>query len=115
MPLRMDAMRDRNSLYREVGDGLIENAYTLKITNLEQAPRSYRLIVTGLPEPTLQVGGLDRALAPGEVRRVPLTITVSRDSLDRPGSDIRFRLEAEGTDGIAVEAKTRFLGPPPGL
>lgn len=31
--LRMDVLRDRHTLYREMADGAIENVYTLKITN----------------------------------------------------------------------------------
>jgi cytochrome c oxidase accessory protein FixG len=114
-PLRMDAMRDRNSLYREVGAGLVENVYTLKITNLEDTPRAYRLDITGLPEATLQIDGLERPLAPGELRRVPVTVSVPRASLEQSAADVLFRLEAEGAPGISAEAKTRFLGPPPGL
>jgi len=44
VPLRADLIRDRNALYRELPGDLIENVYTLKITNMDNAPHSYRLV-----------------------------------------------------------------------
>ena len=44
VPLRADLIRDRNALYRELPGDLIENVYTLKITNMDDAPHSYRLV-----------------------------------------------------------------------
>jgi cytochrome c oxidase accessory protein FixG len=43
VPLRADLIRDRNALYRELPGDLIENVYTLKITNMDNAPHRYRL------------------------------------------------------------------------
>src|SRR5690606_37037028 len=48
MPLRADLIRDRNALYRELPDGLIENVYTLKITNMDDADHEYRLSAINL-------------------------------------------------------------------
>ena len=41
VPLRADLIRDRNALYRELPGDLIENVYTLKITNMDDAPHQY--------------------------------------------------------------------------
>ena len=49
MPLRADLIRDRNALYRELPGGMIENVYTLKITNMDARPHRYEFI---LPEDT---------------------------------------------------------------
>jgi cytochrome c oxidase accessory protein FixG len=43
IPLRAELIRDRNALYRELPGGVIENVYTLKITNMDDAPHSYEL------------------------------------------------------------------------
>ena len=43
VPLRADLIRDRNALYRELPGDLIENVYTLKVTNMDGAPHSYTL------------------------------------------------------------------------
>jgi cytochrome c oxidase accessory protein FixG len=57
LPLKMDVIRDRNALAREVEDGLIENVYTLRIMNTDEQPHTYQLSVSGLP-------GLTMATAP---------------------------------------------------
>jgi cytochrome c oxidase accessory protein FixG len=49
IPLRADLIRDRNALYRELPGGMIENVYTLKITNMDARPHHYEFI---LPEDT---------------------------------------------------------------
>jgi cytochrome c oxidase accessory protein FixG len=43
-PLRADLIRDRNALYRELPDGMIENVYTLKITNMDDKAHRYEFI-----------------------------------------------------------------------
>ena len=45
VPLRADLIRDRNALYRELPGGMIENVYTLKITNMDSAPHQYDMTV----------------------------------------------------------------------
>jgi len=41
VPLRADLIRDRNALYRELPGDVIENVYTLKITNMDSVPHHY--------------------------------------------------------------------------
>jgi len=50
--LGLDVIRDRNQLYRETNEGLIENVYTLKILNMDTAAHSYQLEASGLLHPT---------------------------------------------------------------
>jgi len=45
VPLRADLIRDRNALYRELPGGLVENVYTLKITNMDDSPHRYDMTV----------------------------------------------------------------------
>jgi cytochrome c oxidase accessory protein FixG len=45
VPLRADLIRDRNALYRELPGDLVENVYTLKITNMDNAPHRYDMTV----------------------------------------------------------------------
>ena len=45
VPLRADLIRDRNALYRELPGDLIENVYTLKITNMDSSPHQYEMTV----------------------------------------------------------------------
>jgi len=43
IPLELDIIRDRNALYRETVDGLIENIYTLKLINMDTKDHQYKL------------------------------------------------------------------------
>jgi cytochrome c oxidase accessory protein FixG len=45
VPLRADLIRDRNALYRELPGDVVENVYTLKITNMDNAPHRYDMLV----------------------------------------------------------------------
>jgi len=45
VPLRADLIRDRNVLYRELPGGMIESVYMLKISNMDNKPHRYELIV----------------------------------------------------------------------
>jgi cytochrome c oxidase accessory protein FixG len=45
VPLRADLIRDRNALYRELPGDLVENVYTLKITNMDDQPHHYDIRV----------------------------------------------------------------------
>ena len=52
-PVILDVIRDRNSLYRELPNEIIENTYTLKVINQSETPRSFNLSVGGIPGLTL--------------------------------------------------------------
>ena len=45
VPLRADLIRDRNALYRELPGEVIENVYTLKITNMDDVPHQYNMTI----------------------------------------------------------------------
>ena len=49
-PLILDVIRDRNALYREVHGDRIENIYSLKVINLDDAPHTYSLRVGGIEQ-----------------------------------------------------------------
>jgi polyferredoxin len=72
--LLIDVLRDRSALLRETSDGRIENAYTLKLMNLDNAPRQFEVGVSGMPGIEI-VGERRFDVAPGAIR--PLSITVS--------------------------------------
>jgi cytochrome c oxidase accessory protein FixG len=45
----VDVIRDRNTLARITGNGVVENVYRLQIANGTEQPRHYRVSVRGLP------------------------------------------------------------------
>ena len=49
----VDVIRDRNSLYRQLDDGSIENVYTVRLVNKDTEAHTLRLSVSGLQDATL--------------------------------------------------------------
>jgi cytochrome c oxidase accessory protein FixG len=111
-PLILDVIRDRNALYREVRGDRIENAYTLRLINLDDAPHAYRLEVAGLDEAELvSPTGVIEA-QPGEVSTIAARVQAP-SSAAHGVHPITLSLAAVDAPGIAVQEKTRFLGPQP--
>ena len=48
-PLKVDVIRDRAAMAREVEGGLIENVYRLQIMNTTEQARAFEIAVSGLP------------------------------------------------------------------
>ncbi len=47
-PLKLDVIRDRGSMGRETGDGLVENVYRLQVMNTAERAHTFRVRATGL-------------------------------------------------------------------
>ncbi len=113
--LDLDVLRDRNSLYRETDQGRIENVYTLKIINMEEQPHRYRLAVeagaSGLSTLRLVKGGPSVTVGAGEVRNLPVAVSVDRQELRQTVNRIEFVIEAEDKSELRRREVARFLGP----
>jgi cytochrome c oxidase accessory protein FixG len=106
----VDVLRDRNALYRERGDGLIENVYNVKILNKDSAAHDFVIEATGLPGLQIDYGVATVPVGPGEVRSVPVRIRVPRSEL-RGGSDIQVTIRTDGEHALEASGKARFLAP----
>ncbi len=90
--VRLDVMRDRNTLYRELSDGQIENVYQLKILNKEDQPRRVRISVTGLPGARVETAPAEIQLGAGALLDVVARISVERRCrATRPGGSEHTR------------------------
>jgi cytochrome c oxidase accessory protein FixG len=112
-PVRLDAIRDRNTLYREVAGGEIENVFSLKLLNLDTRPHRYEISVDGPEGLRLVLDSEDLELESGEVRRIPARVMMPRDRLPSAGAEIVFRAQAEDSPELEADAESRFLGPAP--
>jgi cytochrome c oxidase accessory protein FixG len=109
-PLNLDVIRDRNRLYRELGDGVIENVYTLKILNKAEPAREFVLTVSGREGYELEPATLRVPVAGGAVYST--TVHVRRAASAAPRSaHILFRLARADVPSQFVERDARFLGP----
>jgi cytochrome c oxidase accessory protein FixG len=111
-PLILDVIRDRNALYREVHGDRIENAYTLKMINLDDRPHSYRLTVSGMPALRLIAPVGEIPLPPGSVNTVAASLEAPRE-LAGGVHHIILTLAAVDGSGIALHENARFIGPAP--
>ena len=111
MPLELNIIRDRNALYRETSEGLVENVYTLKIINMDAQTHTYRLSISGLEGLTLLNRKGEFSVNSGEVIELPVQVQIDPVKLERAGNDIQFHLEAIDKPELSVTETGRFIGP----
>jgi cytochrome c oxidase accessory protein FixG len=114
--LRVDVIRDRGALGREVAGGLIENVYRLQIINSDESPVELDLRATGVPGLVLQTAdqGATRVRVDGSANRlVPVVLRAPADGL-KPGLyDIRFETSGKRDSGesASVVEQSSFYVP----
>ncbi len=108
--LLADILRDRGALLRETAEGKIENVYTLKLMNLDELPRDYRIEVDGLPGIEI-VGQREFTVEPGSIRPLPLTVAMPGDSGESGIRPISFRIAARHDPATVVVEKSSFVLP----
>jgi cytochrome c oxidase accessory protein FixG len=116
-PMKMDVIRDRGSLAREV-DEHVENVYRLQIMNTEERPRRFILtvegsshlgsveIVTDPPDPFLSIPAVTTQMVAVRVLAVPHDVEGMQP--------IEFELKTVDGEGQAVtlHEKSKFMVPP---
>jgi len=109
-PLTVDVLHDRQTLSRLTTDGRIENDYTLKVANMLEQPRRFRLQVDG--PVGVHVAGSDTFEVPaGSVRALPVTLSLAADTDLHGAQSIHLVIDAvDGTPTRAVE-RTVFILP----
>lgn len=107
IPLEVDIIRDRNALYRETNEGLIENVYTLKVLNKSQQDATYTVSVEGLKD-VQYIGDATVNVEAGEVYTLPISLAVDPYNLDKRVTEFHFTVTR--TDGQAtVTEPSKFL------
>ncbi|MFA6986250.1 MAG: 4Fe-4S dicluster domain-containing protein [Arenimonas sp.] len=108
IPLIAEVLRDRNALYRVVGDGRIENSYTLKIINKDAKPQRYRISLQAPGGIVLAGGERTIEAAAEEVLSLPVSLSAP-DSLHGKQT-VTFKVET--LDGQARRSvPSSFFGP----
>ena len=111
VPLSIDAIRDRNQLYRENSDGLIENVYTLKVMNKSQQTQQYHLTLAEGQEHIQLIPIGDFSLDAGEVSSLPVTLQADPADLAQTNTKIAFKVEAVANKDVTAQVESRFLSP----
>ncbi len=111
VPLGLDVIRDRNQLYRETSEGLIENVYTLKILNMDDARHNFRLEASGIDGLEIHMDLREISVPAGGVLELPVRLRADEADLEARSSEVRFKLVAADTPALVAEEEARFLGP----
>jgi cytochrome c oxidase accessory protein FixG len=109
--LGLDVIRDRNQLYRETSTGLIENVYTLKVLNMDDAAHRYVLSVSGVPGLQLRMDMPEIRVDSGDVLELPVRLQVDEAALQARSTEVEFQLVADDDPTLSATETARFLGP----
>ncbi|MFA9219114.1 MAG: 4Fe-4S dicluster domain-containing protein, partial [Sphingomonadaceae bacterium] len=109
-PLKMDVIRDRGTLGREVEDGIIENVYRLQIMNTTEQRHTYKIKVDGLP--SLSQATDDKVtLGSTETMAHAIRLRVPH-GVGQPGSNkITISLQAVDNPSLQVTERAVFFVP----
>jgi cytochrome c oxidase accessory protein FixG len=107
----VDVIRDRNTLYRETAEGLVENVYTLKILNKDQVSHRFELSLDGLAGASLLMEATELDVPSGTVANEVVRVRIDPASLTRSSSEIEFVLSTTSEPTLQTRETARFLGP----
>jgi cytochrome c oxidase accessory protein FixG len=110
VPVGLDVLRDRNRLYRETGEGLIENSYTLKLLNKANETHVYRVSLNGLDGAEM-VGKYSVTVGSGEVIELPLRVHIDPTKLKQRKTDVEFAIQAIDDPKLRASSASTFVAP----
>ena len=114
VPLKVDVIRDRGALARVVEDGIVENVYTLRVMNTQEAFHRYAISVSGIDG--IEVASERIAEVPGvSTKTVALRVRVPQGAGQKGANRVQLTIQAIGIDNrnadIVVREKASFLVP----
>ncbi len=114
--LKVDVIRDRGTLGREVAGGLIENVYRLQLINVTESPITVDLGVSGLPELSIVTAdeGADHvSVEAASNRLVPVVVRVPVAQAQPGLHEIELNIVGRGRDGreTRVNERSSFFVP----
>ncbi len=109
--VKLDVLRDRNSLYRENSAGQIENIYTLKLTNKQNTDYEFLVSANGIQGLDIKMDDDDTFVAAGEIKDIVVRLIVNPENLTATSTDVEFKVIAMEDESISTTQQARFLGP----
>ena len=106
VPLKVDVIRDRGAMSREVDGGQVENVFRLQIMNTEEKSRRYQVRVSGLPG--IAVAGTDRFELPG-ASAVMVPVRVRVEGTAATAGTHRIEFEIEDMENPSTRARERSV------
>ena len=109
-PLKLDVIRDRGAMGREVENGMIENVYRLQIMNTDEAPHRYRIQVGGIESIHLETAA-EVELTSTQSLAVPVRVRVGEGMGNKGSNKIWFSLQSVDKENLQVKEKAVFFVP----
>jgi polyferredoxin len=110
IPLKLDIVRDRSVLAREVDDGRIENVYNLHISNTDESAHRYAISVSGIEGVDI-VGERIIEVPSASAKSVLLSARVEAGAGKKGSNPIIFEVKAQNHEKIVVREKASFYLP----
>jgi cytochrome c oxidase accessory protein FixG len=108
IPLKVDVLRDRASLSREVEGGKIENVYRLQLMNTQEKPHRYRIAVSGL-DTVAVASDAEIEVPPATTRQVPVRLRIDPGAAGKGAHGIEIEVRAVDDPSIVAREKSVFM------
>ena len=107
--VEVDVLRDRNALYRPLGDGMIENVYTVRFINKDTEAHALRVHAEGIAGLTVDTDRDVQSVGAGEVVSAAVRIRAPAGAVSG-GRTIQIIVNSDDGE-IEARSKARFIAP----
>jgi len=114
--LDLSIRQERNPIWVQLSDGMVRNAYTINVRNMEARPRNITLSIEGLPGAQIWTDAQSRNAAsqslpieigPDQARKTRVYVAAP----ERTRRDLTFAIRANDIQGGSDRENTVFEGP----
>jgi len=117
VPFKVDVIRDRTALAREVEGGLIENVYRLQIMNTEEVPRNFMVSASGVRGLRVEGSQQPLAIGPAATQMIAVRLRAEPEAIEKGMHRIEFHVVASDASGnpqpdiFSIREKSMFYKP----
>lgn len=111
VPIDLEVLRDRASLYQASAGGTISNIYTIKAMNMDSRDHRYLIRTVGMPEAEMVVGRNPITVKSGEVYQTTLSLTVKGRNMPGKVNGFEFVIEDVEDPRVRATRDSTFLVP----
>jgi cytochrome c oxidase accessory protein FixG len=108
VPLKVDVIRDRGALVREIEGDVLENVFRLQVMNATESAHRYRLRVEGV-EGIAVASAPQIAIEAATTRAFPVRLRAPRAALGKGSHPIRIAVESLDDPALQVTEKSVFI------
>ncbi len=110
-PVDLDVLRDRNTLYRELDDGRIENVFSVRIINKDQHAHEFRLTASKLANAVVDSDSPTQWVDAEEVKTIVVRVRIPGEQ-EHGGHDFSILAQALDRPSLQVASRARFFAAP---